>query len=71
MKRLLMVIFFSAVFFLWNMPAVMAQFSEAGVQKLKIPVDAPYFTLREMNGGMISINELRGKIVIVNFFTYS
>ena len=71
MKRLTMVIFFSAVFFLWNMPTAIAQFSEAGVQKLKIPMDAPDFTLRKVNGGMISLNESKGKIVIVNFFTYS
>ena len=71
MKRLTMVICFSAVFFLWNMPTAIAQFKEAGIQKFETPVDAPHFTLREVNGGMISLNELKGKIVIVNFFTYS
>ncbi len=71
MRHLLMVIV-SAIYLLFgNSTLIYGQFSEAGIQKLKIPVDAPDFTLRELNGGMISSKELRGKIVIVNFFTLS
>jgi cytochrome oxidase Cu insertion factor (SCO1/SenC/PrrC family) len=69
MKRLTMVIFLMAIFFLWNIPIVAAQFKEAGVQKFNSPVEAPDFTLRELDGGMISSKELRGKIIILNFFT--
>jgi peroxiredoxin len=32
-------------------------------------MDAPDFTLKELGGGNISLKELRGKIVILNFFT--
>ena len=71
MKRLTLVTLLIAIFFLWKIPIVIAQFLEAGVQKLKIPVDAPDFTLRKFDGGEISLKELRGKIVILNFFTLS
>jgi cytochrome c biogenesis protein CcmG/thiol:disulfide interchange protein DsbE len=47
---------------------VKAQFSEAGVQKLRVTVEAPDFTLKEIGGGKISLKELRGKIILLNFF---
>jgi peroxiredoxin len=53
---------------LWNTPIVSAQFTEAGVQKLRVAVDAPDFTLKEIGGGKISLKELRGKIILLNFF---
>jgi cytochrome oxidase Cu insertion factor (SCO1/SenC/PrrC family) len=69
MRRLWMVIFYYLVIFLlWNAPMVNAQFSEAGVQKLRVAVDAPDFTLKELGGGKISLKELRGKIILLNFF---
>jgi len=68
MQRLLMVIFFLLIFLLGNAPMVTAQFSEAGVQKLRVAVDAPDFTLKELSGGKISLKELRGKIILLNFF---
>jgi len=68
MQRLLMVIFFLLIFLLGNAPMVTAQFSEAGVQKLRVAVDAPDFTLKELGGGKISLKELRGKIILLNFF---
>jgi peroxiredoxin len=46
-----------------------AQFSEAGVQKLRVAVDAPDFTLKELGGGKISLKDLRGKIILLNFFS--
>jgi len=63
-----MLIFFLAIFVLWNAPVAVAQFSEAGVQKLRVAVDAPDFTLKEIGGGKISFKELRGKIILLNFF---
>jgi cytochrome oxidase Cu insertion factor (SCO1/SenC/PrrC family) len=63
-----MVVFFLAIFLLWNTPRVLAQFSEAGVEKLRVTVDAPDFTLKELGGGNISLKELRGKIILLNFF---
>jgi len=68
MRRLSMLVFFLAIFMLWNTPMVSAQFSEAGVQKLRVAVDAPDFTLKELSGGKISLKELRGKIILLNFF---
>jgi cytochrome oxidase Cu insertion factor (SCO1/SenC/PrrC family) len=63
-----MVIFFLLIFLLGNASVVTAQFSEAGVQKLRVAVDAPDFTLKEIGGGKISLKELRGKIILLNFF---
>ena len=68
MRRLLMLVFLLAIIMLWNTPMVLAQFSEAGVQKLRVAVDAPDFTLKEIGGGKISLKELRGKIILLNFF---
>ncbi len=71
MQRRLMVL--AAVFFLMlllpsNARVVNAQFTEAGVQKLRVAVDAPDFTLKEIGGGKISLKEFRGKIILLNFF---
>ena len=68
MRRLMMVVFFLAVFLLWNTPTGLAQFLEAGVEKLRVTVDAPDFTLKEVGGGKVSLKELRGKIILLNFF---
>jgi peroxiredoxin len=64
-----MVVMFLVIFLLWNAPLAVAQFSEAGVQKLRVAVDAPDFTLKELGGGKISLKELRGKIILLNFFS--
>jgi thiol-disulfide isomerase/thioredoxin len=63
-----MVFIFFAIFLLWNAPTVIAQFSEAGVEKLRVSVDAPNLTLKELGGGKISLKELRGKVILLNFF---
>ena len=68
MRRLLMVVFFLVTLLLWNTPTVIAQFSEAGVEKLRVAVDAPDLTLKTVGGGKISLKELRGKIILLNFF---
>jgi peroxiredoxin len=47
---------------------VQAQFLEAGVVKFRAPVEAPDFRLKQLTGGEISLKELRGKVVILNFF---
>ncbi len=65
---LLAIVFFSMFLLLSNVPVVNAQFSEAGVQKLRVAVDAPDFTLKEISGGKISLKEQRGKIILLNFF---
>lgn len=68
MRRLLMVVLSFAIFLLWNAPMVIAQFTEARVEKLRVAVDAPNLTLKELGGGKISLSELRGKIILLNFF---
>lgn len=68
MRRLWMVAVFLVIPLLWNAPLAVAQFKEAGVQKLRVAVDAPDFTLKELGGGKISLKELRGKIILLNFF---
>ena len=70
MKRRYLHIILIIIIFLsgWSYKAI-AQFSEAGVQKLEIPIDAPDFRLKDLSGGRVSLKELRGKIVILSFFT--
>lgn len=70
MKRLAVVVFFLVILLLWKIPGVMAQtqFVEAGVEKFRVPVQAPDFTLTEVGGGKVSLKELRGKIILLNFF---
>ena len=68
MRRLWMAVFILIIFMLWNTPNATAQFREAGAEKLRVAVDAPDFTLKEIGGGKISLNELRGKIILLNFF---
>jgi cytochrome oxidase Cu insertion factor (SCO1/SenC/PrrC family) len=70
MRRLVVVVFVLVILLLWNMPGVMAQtqFVEAGVEKFRVPVEAPDFALTEVGGGKVSLKELRGKIILLNFF---
>ena len=71
MRRIVVVISFLVISLLSDVHIVSAQtqFSEAGVQKLEVPVEAPDFTLKVLGGGRISLREWRGKIVVLNFFT--
>ena len=57
------------IFLVESGPMVSAQFFEAGVEKLEVPIAAPEFTMRELGGGKISIDELRGKVILLNFFS--
>jgi cytochrome c biogenesis protein CcmG/thiol:disulfide interchange protein DsbE len=68
MKSSTVVIFLLVVFLLSKPPTVRAQFSEAGVEKFKVAVNAPDFTLKELGGGVISLKDLRGKFILLNFF---
>ncbi len=68
MRRLVMAIFFLILFLLGNTSLATAQFREAGVEKLRVAVDAPDLTLKELGGGKIPLKELRGKIILLNFF---
>jgi peroxiredoxin len=45
------------------------RFFEAGVQKLEVPADAPDFTLKALGGGEVSLKGLKGKVVLLNFFS--
>ncbi len=69
-QRLAMVVFVMGIFLLWKIPMASAQtqFVEAGVEKFRVPVEAPDFTLTDVGGGKVSLKELRGKIILLNFF---
>jgi peroxiredoxin len=69
MRQLTVAFILPVVFFLWNPSIVSAQFSEAQVKKLEKPIDAPDFTLKVLGSGEISLKELRGKVVLLNFFS--
>ena len=70
MKRLAMVMFVMAIFLLWKIPMASAQtqFVEAGVEKFRVPVEAPDFVLTDMDGRKVSVKELEGKVILLNFF---
>jgi len=70
MKRLPVIVFVMVILLLWKIPGASAQtqFVEAGVEKFRVPVEAPDFTLTEVGGGKVSLKELRGKIILLNFF---
>ena len=53
---------------LWNIPTVSAQYSEAGIEKFRVAVEAPDFTLKELGGGDISLKNVKGKVILLNFF---
>ncbi len=64
----LMILFFLMLFLPLNARVVNAQFTEAGVQKLRVSVEAPDFTVKEIEGGKVHLKEMRGKIILLNFF---
>lgn len=39
------------------------------VQTFKVPVQAPDLTLKDVNGREYSLSKLKGKVVLINFFT--
>lgn len=71
MRRLIVAFFITIIFCFWSPSVVTAQFFEAGVQKLETPIEAPNFSLKEIGGRKISLKELRGKVVLLNFFSPS
>ena len=62
------ILFFLMLLLPLNARVVNAQFTEAGVQKLRVSVEAPDFTLKEIEGGKVHLKEMRGKIILLNFF---
>jgi len=70
MKRLATVVLFMVILLLCKIPGTSAQtqFVEAGVEKFRVPVEAPDFALTDVDGRKVSLKELRGKIILLNFF---
>ena len=62
----ILLLFFLLIFA--HVPNARGQFSEVGVEKFRVPVEGPDFTLRELGGGKVSLKDLRGKIILLNFF---
>jgi cytochrome c biogenesis protein CcmG/thiol:disulfide interchange protein DsbE len=69
MKRVTILLLVVASFLAGGNPVVSAQSFQAEVSRFKTPVAAPDFSLKELGGGAISLKELRGKVVILNFYT--
>jgi peroxiredoxin len=69
MRRFAILFFLSIILLLWSVSVATAQFFEAGVQKLETPIDAPNFTLKDLTGRKISLKDLKGKVVVLNFFS--
>jgi peroxiredoxin len=69
MKPITIFSFIGVILWVANAPMVAAQFFEAGVEKLEVPITAPDFTLREVSGGKVSLGKLKGKVVLLNFFS--
>jgi len=68
MRRFAMVLVSVIVTFWSSIPIVQAQFSEAGVEKFRVPVEAPDFVLTDMDGRKVSVKDLEGKVILLNFF---
>jgi peroxiredoxin len=69
MRRFTTILLIILAFFSWNSSIVFAQFTEAEVKKLEKPIDAPDFTLKVLGSGEISLKELKGKVILLNFFS--
>lgn len=69
MGALLKVVFTSILFLSLGLSTSSAQFSELGVQEFSTPVIAPDFKLKKLEGGTVSLKELKGRIIVLNFFT--
>jgi cytochrome oxidase Cu insertion factor (SCO1/SenC/PrrC family) len=69
LRRLLLIFLPMFLLPLSNIPLANAQFSEARIQEFDTPVEAPDFSLKDIDGNQVSLKELRGKVVILNFFT--
>ena len=69
MKRLTVLLLIVVSLLVGRIPAVSGQSFQAGVSRFRTPVTAPDFSLKELGGGAISLKELRGKVVILNFYT--
>ena len=67
MKHVGVVTFLLVVFLLQTTPIATAQFSEAGVEQFKVAVNAPDFTLRKLGGGDLSLKDLKGRVIVLNF----
>lgn len=70
MKHLAVSVCFLVILSSWRIPVADAQtqFVEAGVEKFRVPVEAPDFALTDVDGQKVSLKELRGKIIFLNFF---
>ena len=69
MKRLAMIPFLTVLFLLWQNPTASAQYLQAGVQEFKTPVRAYGFQLKALDGREVSLQAMKGKVVILNFYT--
>ena len=70
MKPLVVVVLLIiTILFFEDVSPVSAQFLEAGVEKLEKPIDAHDFILKVLGSGEISLKELKGKVILLQFFS--
>ena len=69
MKRLPILLSMVVFLLLGNTAFAPSQSFQAEVNQFRTPVPAPDFTLKELGGAELSLKELRGKVVILNFYT--
>lgn len=67
MRRTGMVFLLLLIFLMFNSSWAKAQFLEAGVEKLKVPIAAPPFNLRVLGDGTIGLKDLKGKVALLTF----
>jgi peroxiredoxin len=55
------------IFLIFSASPGNAQFLEAGVEELRVPVASPDFNLKAMGDGTIGLKDLKGKVALLTF----
>jgi peroxiredoxin len=67
MRSIRIVFLLLPIFLIFSASPGNAQFFEAGVEELRVPVAAPDFKLKTMGNGTIGLDDLKGKIALLTF----
>jgi peroxiredoxin len=67
MRSIRMVFLLLPIFLIFSASKGKAQFFEAGVEELKVPVAARDFNLKVMGDGTIGLKDLKGKVAFLTF----
>jgi cytochrome oxidase Cu insertion factor (SCO1/SenC/PrrC family) len=73
LKKVLGILFISGMatlFALWGTVALATDpLSAAGVVKIKKKISAPGFVIEDLAGNRVNLEDYRGKVVLLNFWT--